>query len=128
MTEPLPPIVMTETDFDFLSNLAAAHGALSEVMSFLEQELGRTDVVPDAYAPRDAVRLHSRVTYRDGLTGQEREVTLVYPREEDAGLGRVSIMTPVGAALIGLRPGQKIEWKNRAGLSRALEVLKVEAG
>jgi regulator of nucleoside diphosphate kinase len=127
MTDTLPPIVMSETDFDFLSNLTAARGgALSEVMSFLEQELDRADVLPDRYVPLDAVRLHSRITYRDGLSGQTRSVTLVYPQEEDSELGHVSVLTPVGAALIGLRPGQHIAWQSWAGTARSLEVLTVD--
>lgn len=128
MSQTLPPIVMTETDFDFLSNLTAARGgALSEVMSFLEQELERADIVPDDYLPGDAVRLHSRVTYRDVTAGVERTVTLAYPQEEDISQGMVSILTPIGAALVGLRAGQRIAWTSWAGTRRELEVLKVEA-
>ena len=128
MSPTLPPIVITETDFDFLSNLTSVRGgALSEVMNFLEQELARADVVPDDYVPNDAARLHSRITYRDAQTGQERTVTLAYPQEEDASRGVISILTPVGAALIGLRPGQRITWKSWAGTERTLEVLRVEA-
>jgi regulator of nucleoside diphosphate kinase len=128
MNQTLPPIVMTETDFDFLSNLTAARGgALSEVMSFLEQELERADIVPDDYLPGDAVRLHSRVTYKDITAGVERTVTLAYPQEEDISRGMVSILTPIGAALVGLRAGQHIVWTSWAGTRRELEVLKVEA-
>ena len=129
MTQTFPPIIMTETDFDFLCNLTAARGgALSEVMSFLEHELERAEVVPDPYLPPDAVRLHSRVTYRDLITGQERTVTLAYPSEEDISLGLISILTPVGAALLGLRAGQRISWRSWADTPRELEVLRVEPG
>jgi regulator of nucleoside diphosphate kinase len=129
MTDIFPPIIIAETDFDYLSNLANARGgALSEVMDFLEHELDRADVVPDPYLPADAVRLQSRVTYRDLVTGHERTVTLVYPREEDIDLGRISILTPVGAALLGLRPGQRIAWRSWADTERALEVLAVGPG
>lgn len=128
MIQNLPPIVMTETDFDFLSNLTAARGgALSEVMSFLEQELARADIVPDDYLPADTVRLHSRVTFRDTLAHHERTVTLVYPREEDISERRISILTPIGAALIGLRSGQRITWSTWAGTCRSLEVLRVSS-
>ena len=128
MMQNLPPIIMTETDFDFLSNLTAARGgALSEVMTFLEQELARADIVPDDYLPDDAVRLHSRVTFRDMLTHHERTVTLVYPWEEDISEQRISILTPIGAALIGLRSGQRIAWSTWAGTCRSLEVLRVRA-
>ncbi|MEN3974743.1 nucleoside diphosphate kinase regulator [Emcibacter sp. SYSU 3D8] len=129
MNPTLPPIIVTETDFDFLCNLTATRGgALSEVMSFLEQELERADVVPDPYLPADAVRLHSRVTYRDLVADLQRTVTLSYPHEEDISRGLVSILTPVGAALLGLRVGQRIAWRSWADTPRELEVLAVEPG
>ncbi len=129
MTDLFPPIIIAETDFDYLSNLANARGgALSEVMDFLEHELDRADVVPDSYMPGDAVRLHSRVTYRDLVTGHQRTVTVAYPREEDIDQGRISVLTPIGAALLGLRPGQRIAWRSWAETDRALEVLAVEPG
>jgi regulator of nucleoside diphosphate kinase len=129
MSKTLPPIVIAETDFDYLCNLTNARGgALSEVMTFLEHELDRADVVPDPYLPDDAIRLHSKVTYRDLLTGQERTVILAFPQEEDISLGRISVLTPVGAALLGLRPGQRIAWRSWADTERSLEVVAVEPG
>lgn len=129
VNQTFPPIMITETDFDFLCNLTAARGgALSEVMSFLEHELERADVVPDPYLPADVVRLHSRVTYRDLVAGHERTVTLAYPHEEDISRGLVSILTPVGAALLGLRVGQRIAWRSWADTPRELEVVRVESG
>lgn len=129
MRKSLPPIVITETDFDYLCNLTNARGgALSEVMTFLEHELERADVVPDSYLPEDAVRLHSRVTYRDLVAGHQRTVILAYPQEEDISLGRISVLTPVGAALLGLRPGQRIAWRSWADTERSLEVVAVEPG
>ncbi|MGE0669227.1 MAG: nucleoside diphosphate kinase regulator [Sphingomonadales bacterium] len=129
LNDTLPPIIIAETDFDYLVNLASARrGGPSEVLTFLAQELDRADVVPDCYLPLDAVRLGSRVAYRDLTAGNERTVMLVYPREEDIDLGRISVAAPVGAALIGLREGQRIAWRSRAGSERALEVLRVEPG
>ena len=126
MNQTFPPILIAETDFDYLANLTNARGgALSEVMTFLEQELERADVVPDPYLPDDAIRLHSRVTYRDLVTGHERTVILAYPQEEDISLGRISVLTPVGAALLGLRPGQRIAWRSWADTERSLEVVAV---
>jgi regulator of nucleoside diphosphate kinase len=68
----------------------------------------------------------STATYRKD-TGQEQEVTLVYPVDADIAAGRISIMTPIGTALIGLRVGQSITWRDRAGKRHMLTVLAVTA-
>lgn len=68
----------------------------------------------------------STVTFRDDTTAQDRTVMLVYPDEADVAQGRISILTPVGAALIGLSVGQSIEWQTPGGGWRSLTVLRVE--
>jgi regulator of nucleoside diphosphate kinase len=69
----------------------------------------------------------SRVTFRDDVTSQIRAVTLVYPGEADVSLGKISVLTPVGAALIGLSVSQSIEWETQSGGRRSLTVLAVDA-
>jgi regulator of nucleoside diphosphate kinase len=66
----------------------------------------------------------STVEFRSD-TGQQRRVTLVYPGEADFAQGRISILTPIGAALIGLSPGQSIAWTSRDGRQHRLTVLSV---
>lgn len=68
------------------------------------------------------------VEYRDEETGQERLVQLVYPIEADPIVGRISVLTPVGAALIGLSEGQSIELPSRRGGSKTLTILRVKSG
>lgn len=127
MTDLYPPIIISETDFDHLSHLANTRGrAHSEAMDFLERELDRADVVPDTHLPGDVVRLQSRVTYNDLVTGHQRTVTLAYPGDQDIDKGRISVLTPIGAALLGLRPGQRIAWRSWSETARALEVLAVD--
>jgi regulator of nucleoside diphosphate kinase len=67
----------------------------------------------------------SRVRFRDDVTGQERTLTLAYPEDADISSGRISVLTPVGAALIGLSVGQSIEWETASGGLRSLTVLEV---
>ena len=67
----------------------------------------------------------SRVRYRTAADGEERDVTLVFPAEADITRSRVSVMTPVGAALIGLRKGQSITWITRDGRKQVLTVTGV---
>lgn len=87
----------------------------------LYRELDRARIVPDERLPHDVVRMGSQVTYRaDG--GWLRTVTLVYPERADPAEDRLSIMSPVGTALIGLRAGQSMEWTDRDGRQRRVEV------
>lgn len=122
----LPQIVIGEADHDRLSNLViAASAALPDVIDFLERELARARVVAPGALPADVVTMGGEVTFRDEQSGQVRTVRLVYPKDEDIDNGRLSILTPVGAALLGLSAGQSIDWRTRAGIERALTVLKV---
>ncbi len=65
------------------------------------------------------------VEFHYGLTNQIRTVQLVYPAAADVKVGKVSVMTPVGAALVGLSEAQSIEWRTLQGCTRNLKVLKV---
>jgi regulator of nucleoside diphosphate kinase len=69
--------------------------------------------------------MESEVEFRDDVTGQVRTITLVYPKDADMNAGRISVLTPVGAALIGLSAGQSIEWQTPTGGRRSLTVLSV---
>jgi regulator of nucleoside diphosphate kinase len=116
----LPPITITRGDEQRLSALANSNAA--RFPHFLTQELDRADVVPDQLR---VVRMGSRVTYRDKTTGRVREVTLVYPDEANINLNRISILAPVGVALIGLSIGQTIEFQTPTRERRSLTVLAV---
>jgi regulator of nucleoside diphosphate kinase len=69
--------------------------------------------------------MQSHVRFRDDSTGRVRDVQLVYPGEADPAKGRISILTPVGTAVIGLTEGQSFQWKDRGGKSKSLTVLNV---
>lgn len=88
----------------------------------LRNELDRAIVVPAQAAPPDVVTMQSRVRYVDETTGERRTVTIVYPADADESKGRTSVLTPVGAALLGLSTGQTIEWKFPDGGWRRLRV------
>ena len=120
-----PAITISTLDYDRLSNLAeSASRHAPEVSAFLLDELGRADIAlgaPDA----PVVRMGSRVEFRDDETRAVQSVRLVYPDQADAQQGHISILTPVGAALIGLSPGQSIQWRDRRGSLKELTVLAV---
>jgi len=69
--------------------------------------------------------MHSVFDFQDGITEQIRRAMLVYPGEEDEGLGRISVLSPLGAALIGLAAGQSFRWRSATGLLRTLQVIRV---
>ena len=121
-----PDIVLGTADHRQLNTLAMAGLTHTPDQSDdLLYELERARVVDDAKVPDDIVRMGSTVRYRTD-TGQEPQVTLVYPVDADIARGRISVLTPVGTALIGLRVGQSITWRDRAHKRHMLTVLAVE--
>ncbi len=118
-----PAIVIAKPDYERLANLVDSALASPRVGEYLAEELERARVVEtDVIAPT-VVGMHSRVTFKDELTGEVRTVSLVYPGEENIDEGCISVLTPVGAALVGLSEGQSIDWETLAGESRVLTVL-----
>ena len=82
-------------------------------MKFQNERLAdRADVLLAAEVPDDVVTMYSRVRYLDETTGERRSVTLVYPDETDVERGRISVLAPVGSALLGLSTGQTIDWES----------------
>jgi regulator of nucleoside diphosphate kinase len=122
----LPPILVTTDEQRRLSALANSSMELfPRVAHFLAQEMERASIVPDDADLQGVVRMGSHVDYRDDSTGEAREVVLVYPHEADISRKRISVLTPVGAALIGLSVGQTIEFQTPDRRTRALTVLRV---
>jgi regulator of nucleoside diphosphate kinase len=121
----LPRIKVTEEDHRRLSGLAsAAMNRMPEVATSLADELDRAVLVRSGKAA-GFVRMGCQVEFRDDTTGKVQAVTLVYPGEADIGEGRISVLTPVGAALLGLSNGQSIKWATRTGVAKRLTVLDV---
>ena len=120
-----PNIVVTTEDHRMLSKLAyAGINEASTVADDLLYELDRASVLPPDQMPLDVVRMGSLVQFRT-TDGDQREVTLVFPAEADIERNRISVMTPIGAALIGLSKGQSITWLTRDGRKQVLSVLGV---
>lgn len=124
-TNDLPAITLGAADFSRLDQLASvAEYKLPEVATFLGKELERAHVVPAREVAADVVTMGSRVVFEDDA-GEKHDVILVYPEEADMEKHRMSVLTPVGAALIGLKVGQSIHWRTRNDEDRILKVLKV---
>jgi regulator of nucleoside diphosphate kinase len=115
------PIVITQTDAARLRNLLAArawgerdHDHLHE----LESELERARIADADDVPADVISIYTRVQVLDLESGDRSELTLVLPRESDARAGRISVLAPLGTALLGYRAGDEVEWRMPGGLRR----------
>lgn len=125
-TQRKPKIIVGEIDHERLTGLATtALERIPEVAEELLAEMDRAKVVAPAKLPADVVRMGSFVTF-DSDSAQHRRVQLVYPGEADIEQGRISVLTPIGAALIGLAAGQSIAWTARDGKKHVLTVTAVE--
>jgi regulator of nucleoside diphosphate kinase len=122
-----PDIVVTTTDHDRLQRLLDHGAAVDPLASQLQEELDRATVVEPDEVPAGVVTVDSRVVAEDVDTGDRLDLELVWPPEARIDAGRVSVLAPVGAALLGLRVGQEIAWPMPNGRSRTLRVVSVHA-
>lgn len=121
-----PSITITERDMDGIEALLDRQPvAESERYVALRAELARARLVEAGKLPKNTVAMNSTVTFEDEESGHESRLTLVYPPMAGSP-DTVSILAPVGSALIGLKVGQHIAWPMPDGHSRSLRVLKVD--
>jgi regulator of nucleoside diphosphate kinase len=120
-----PAITTTRSDHERLSRLAESYVQRNpQVAEELLAELDRARIVADGRIAADVVRMGSTLRFTSDL-GEDRQVTLVFPGEADIEQGKVSVLTPIGAALIGLSAGQSIDWTARDGRVHRLTVESV---
>jgi len=121
-----PPITILQSEADALADLAlSAQGKPRLAAQLLLQELGRARTAKPGKLPGDVVGMGSYVLFIDEASQTRHSVQLVYPSQADIELGRVSVLTLIGAGLIGLRRGQCIDWPDRKGRCRRLRILDV---
>jgi regulator of nucleoside diphosphate kinase len=123
----LRKIVVTQTDLERLQRLleqstGAANAQHAEV---LELELAEAEVAASEAIPPSVVTMNSTVVFEDEGTGETREVTLCYPQDAKGSPGRVSVLAPVGSALLGLSQGQSVQLVVPGGRTRRLRVVSV---
>lgn len=121
-------ILLREDDAARLEGLLDTSGRLRDAVTIaaLREELDRADIVDAASMPADVVAIGSRVRFVDEETNQERETILTWPADANPAQGRISILAPIGSALLGLRIGQSIEWPMPNGYTRRLRVTDVQ--
>lgn len=115
--------IIARSHHDKIANIL--HAAHDDIAVLLEEELGRATIVPDEELPNNVVTMNSLVTFQDMESGKASTVKLVYPTDADLENNKISILTPVGSALIGLQEGQLINWPFPNGKKKQLKVLTV---
>jgi regulator of nucleoside diphosphate kinase len=121
-----PAITVTRSDHERLSGLADSISTRNPaVADQLASELDRARVVDDRRISADVVRMGSRLRFTTDA-GEDRTVTLVFPGDANIAEGKISVLTPIGAALIGLSAGQSIDWTSLDGRTHRLTVESVE--
>ena len=116
-------LVVKESDYQKLTGLIDL--ANNGIARKLEDELSRADIVQDELYPDDAVCMGSTVKFVELTTGKESVITLVYPGKSSVDDMKISILTPMGSALIGMRVGGEIDWSLPNGRSARIKVLSM---
>ena len=119
-----PPIIISDVEKRRLHKLAQS--AKPEVADELLLELERAEVRPDPALPYNVVRMNSFVRFVTDK-GTEHILQLVYPEDADIIRGKLSILSPIGTALIGLAPGQTMAWTDREEQRRTLKIDEVSS-
>ncbi|KFN47811.1 hypothetical protein N787_07670 [Arenimonas metalli CF5-1] len=124
----LPPITLGNVDLARLEQMleSPALRGLPAAQS-LGAELERARVLPAEQVPGDVVTMNATVTCVDEVSGETHQFTLVFPQDADVATGRVSVLAPVGSALLGLSVGQAIDWQAPGGRALRLRVTSVVA-
>ncbi len=114
-----PAIIINELDAERIDRLLEQPAfANSPVADALNEELDRAQMLAPEAMPHDVVTMNSRVKFRDLTSGEERVRTLVFPSQVTDSASQLSVLAPVGAALLGLKVGSTIHWSCRAAHRR----------
>jgi regulator of nucleoside diphosphate kinase len=114
-------VVVTQRDAARLRALLASYARSARDDGHLDElglEIERALVLEPGQVPRDVVTMHARVRVLDLATAERRDLVLVYPAESDIAANRVSVLAPLGTALLGYREGDEVEWQMPGGLRR----------
>ena len=120
-------IELSSADMQRLRSIVGSRAASlrdREHLLDLQEEIDHAKVVDEDDIAADVVTMQSEVRVRDGRTGVARDYTLVSPSQADLAAGRLSVLAPLGTALLGYREGDEVEWQMPGGL-RLLRIEKV---
>lgn len=122
-----PNIIVSSVDMERLETLLdSLPAAQADVRNALLDELARAELVEPDQMPPDVVTMNSRVRFTLDAPAEEFSLTLAYPKNMQADGEQISILSPVGNALIGLKAGDSIDWNRPDGATFQLTVLEVQ--
>ena len=121
-------IYITGPDYNRLSALIEktreGNGVDRQYLNKLEAELDRAEIVDAKDIPANVITMRSTVRLKDLVSGEENTYSLVFPTEADFSQGKISVLAPIGTAILGYKSGDTIEWTVPSGLRR-LKVDKI---
>jgi regulator of nucleoside diphosphate kinase len=124
--EKKPEITLSRLDAERLERmLDALDGKSFPGRLELEEEIARANVVEPAQVPPTVVTMNSSVRFKVESSDTEFSLTLVYPRDADGSNDKISILAPVGSALLGLNEGDEIKWPAPGGGMMAVTIIVV---
>ena len=127
-SEKIANIYITEPDYNRLSALIEktreGNGVDRQYLNKLEAELDRAEIVDAENIPANVITMRSTVRLKDLVSGEENTYSLVFPTEADFSQGKISVLAPIGTAILGYKSGDTIEWTVPSGLRR-LKVDKI---
>ena len=113
-------IYVTQYDLARLKELLqggmSASGRDRELLAILQREVDRAHIVEPTAVPHDVVTMNSRVRLRDLETNTEMTYTVVFPSEADLEQGKISVLAPIGTAILGFRVGDTVAWQVPGGM------------
>jgi regulator of nucleoside diphosphate kinase len=123
----LPPVIISETDRENLYAIATSaltNSRMAPAASNVLREIYRATIVPNDQLPTNVVAVNSCVDVRDNVAGTNRRIVLALPDETSCEPNAVSVLSPLGAALIGLSEGASVEWCTASGDRKSITVLR----
>ena len=119
------PVMITQEDYNLLKPYFSKLKTIGDEMS-LSSELSRAMILKKEAFPAHAIRLNSKISIQDEASGNITELTIVLPEFANIKEKKISVLTPIAAALIGFRKGETVSWKVPAGV-KTFKITEVEA-
>lgn len=110
-----PARLLTELDHIRISKLLQRPGASPGMESDVDDLIHNAELISSYKVPADVVTMYSQVLIADGKTGEQRKLTLCYPHDADVTAGFVSVLSPVGSGLLGVKKGRVARWSTPDG-------------
>lgn len=120
-----PSRLLTELDHIRISKLLQRPGASPQTLAEVEDLIHSAELISSYKVPANVVTMYSQVLMADGHTGEQRKLTLCYPHDADAAAGFVSVLSPAGAGLLGLRKGSVARWQTPDGATASATIIDI---